>query len=87
MSCPEECHIKTVGAMPLVVDYIVENAAEHNVGPSPSVTVDLSETDETVILTISDDGPGIPDQEFSALDAEEETQLKHASGVGLWIVQ
>jgi signal transduction histidine kinase len=39
------------------------------------------------VVTITDDGPGIPQQEIEVLNAESETQLEHGSGIGLWLVQ
>ena len=38
-------------------------------------------------VTVADDGPGIPDGELAPLDAGTETQLEHATGIGLWVVQ
>jgi signal transduction histidine kinase len=41
---------------------------------------------DVVELTVSDDGPGIPDVELAALRSGEESALEHGSGLGLWIV-
>ncbi|WP_459987600.1 ATP-binding protein, partial [Natrinema sp. JCM 9743] len=38
-------------------------------------------------LTVADDGPGIPPEERELLEGDREiTQLRHASGLGLWLV-
>jgi signal transduction histidine kinase len=73
------------------VSNLVENAVEHNDAENPSVTVSAELAEERrgewVALTVSDDGPGIPEFERSvATDAHEQTDLAHATGIGLWIV-
>jgi hypothetical protein len=35
---------------------------------------------------VTDNGPGIPDNELTVLDRGRETMLEHDSGIGLWIV-
>jgi signal transduction histidine kinase len=72
-----------------VVDNLVENALVHNDATTPVVTVSarVDDADEqTVRLWVSDNGPGLPDQERRVLVAGEETQLHHGSGLGLWAV-
>ena len=50
-----------------------------------AVAVDPSP--ETVSITVTDDGPGIPDHELDVLTGSEPiTQLSHGSGLGLWLV-
>ncbi|MFB6268811.1 MAG: sensor histidine kinase [Halobacterium sp.] len=41
---------------------------------------------DSVVVTVADDGPGIPKQDREAVEAGEETPLKHGSGLGLWFV-
>ena len=36
------------------------------------------------VVTIVDDGPGIPEKELTTIDAENETRLQHDRGLGLW---
>ncbi|GAA0725112.1 signal transduction histidine kinase [Halorubrum trapanicum] len=38
------------------------------------------------VLTVEDDGPGIPDHEVEAVESGRETALEHGSGLGLWVV-
>ena len=38
------------------------------------------------MLTVSDDGPGIPEMERSILEDGEEGPLTHSQGLGLWVV-
>jgi len=39
------------------------------------------------VLTVEDDGPGIPDHEIEAVESGRETALEHGSGLGLWVVE
>lgn len=73
----------------VVFDNLIENGLEHG-GDAPTVDVALAGTDaseRTVRVTVSDDGPGIPDHELAVLEAGEETPLEHGSGLGLWLVE
>ncbi|AGB36348.1 PAS domain S-box protein [Natronococcus occultus] len=66
---------------------LLENAVEHHDGV-PSVDLELRERPEEdlVVLSVVDDGPGIPPEERALLsDDREITQLRHASGLGLWL--
>jgi signal transduction histidine kinase len=58
-------------------------------GAAPTVTVGVADSpdDRSVVLTVGDDGPGIPDHEVAPLGADAESDLEHASGIGLWLVQ
>ncbi|WP_423996007.1 histidine kinase N-terminal 7TM domain-containing protein [Halorubrum trapanicum] len=42
--------------------------------------------DARYVLTVEDDGPGIPDHEVEAVESGRETALEHGSGLGLWVV-
>ncbi|ELZ41352.1 signal transduction histidine kinase regulating citrate/malate metabolism [Halorubrum californiense DSM 19288] len=42
--------------------------------------------DARFVLTVADDGPGIPDHEVEAVESGRETALEHGSGLGLWVV-
>jgi signal transduction histidine kinase len=43
-----------------VVDNLLENAVEHNDAPDPRVEVSIESAGDTVRMTVSDNGPGIP---------------------------
>jgi len=47
---------------------------------------DASDRDARIVLTVADDGPGIPDHEVEAVESGRETALEHGSGLGLWVV-
>lgn len=42
---------------------------------------------EGAALTVSDNGPGIPEDELTVLERGAETPLFHSTGVGLWLVK
>ena len=69
-----------------VVRNLVENALEHG-PPDGTVAVTVAAADDdTVVLTVADEGPGIAAHELDVLDAESESALEHGSGLGLWVV-
>lgn len=69
---------------------LLENAVEYGT-PEPDSTVEIAVTRAdagTVRFAVSDDGPGIPEAEWSVVARDREiTQLQHASGLGLWLVK
>jgi len=71
-----------------VVWNLVENAVEHHDGAEPTVTIRTRTTDDDrAAVTVSDDGPGIPDTERDAILTGTERPLAHGSGLGLWAVK
>lgn len=66
---------------------VLENAVVHNESEDPAVTVGTAVGEERVVVTVADDGPGIPARERRILAADEETQLDHSLGMGLWMSQ
>ena len=66
-----------------VLEEIVANALEH-AGESPAVQIAVRSRDRDVAVTVTDDGPGIPQSEIQPLRDGEETSLEHTSSFGLW---
>jgi Signal transduction histidine kinase len=48
------------------------------------VTVTVEDRPDGCVVTIVDDGPGIPEEELMPIKAETETHLQHGRGLGLW---
>lgn len=66
------------------VEELVENAAKHS-GESPNVTVSIESVPNGAKIQITDNGPGLAEQEAEVLETGVETPLTHGSGVGLWL--
>jgi signal transduction histidine kinase len=69
------------------VENLVENAIEHNDTDAPEVTVSVAERSDEMAVTVSDNGPPIPDIEQRVLEEGDEDPLTHGSGVGLWLTE
>ncbi|SFR35598.1 sensor histidine kinase [Halogeometricum limi] len=69
-----------------VFSNLLENAAEH-ASDDPNVDVTARVEDETAVVVVADDGPGIGEYELQVLDAGSENALQHGSGLGLWIAK
>ncbi|MFC7132377.1 MULTISPECIES: PAS domain S-box protein [Salinibaculum] len=75
----------------LALKELLDNAVVHNDKPVPEVTVTIRPSSERrsedwLDIEITDNGPGIPDQELETIKRGEETPLQHGTGLGLWIV-
>lgn len=67
---------------------VIENAVEHNTSDIPEVDISVHLIEEKWIeINITDNGPGIPKEEISVIEEEAETQLKHGSSLGLWLIK
>jgi signal transduction histidine kinase len=87
LTAPEQAMVRAHPQLETAIVNVVENAAKHNREASPEVQVCIDEAVETVDVRVADDGPGIPEQERAVVLGEREiTQLDHASGLGLWLV-
>jgi len=86
LSMPDSAHARADNMLRTAIRHVLDNAIVHNEGVA-SVSVDVSTDDQYVTVTVEDDGPGIPRAERELLEDDREiTQLRHASGLGLWLV-
>jgi PAS domain S-box-containing protein len=70
-----------------VFEQLVENALEHT-GPETTVEITVDSRPEFVAVSVIDDGPGVPETELTGIvNEEQQTQLTHGSGFGLWLVR
>ncbi len=72
------------GVFRLVLRELVENAAEY--GDAVAVRAEATPECDGVTVTVTDDGPGIPDHALTPFRAGGETQFEHNRGLGLWLV-
>jgi signal transduction histidine kinase len=71
----------------IAIRNLVENALEHG-GETPSVAVTGTRVDGEVVVTVTDDGPGIPEHVRSVVFGDRDvTQLDHGTGLGLWLTR
>jgi signal transduction histidine kinase len=70
----------------LVVEEAVENALKH-AGDAPGVEVRVERKAAGVRFVVADDGPGIPPVELEPVRSGTETDLQHATGLGLWLIR
>lgn len=92
VSGPDSVQIHALPEIQFVFRELIENAIVHNDRDQPEVEIEVeqpaeSATLDTISVQIRDNGPGIPDHELEVLEAGEETQLQHSSGIGLWTVK
>lgn len=87
MKTPREALVKVHEEFELFIQNAVENAFEHTKNANVAIEITVNNETDEVILTISDDGSGIPETEQQAIESGEETQLVHSSGIGLWLMK
>lgn len=68
-----------------VLKEVIANAVQHT-GDHPEVLITAERKNDRFEITVTDDGPGIPQIELDTITAGEETDLQHASSLGLWTV-
>jgi len=64
---------------------LLENAVEHNDATQPCVQVRVERANGQISVHVEDNGPTIPTVEREVLEAGTENQLKHGSGMVLWL--
>jgi signal transduction histidine kinase len=80
--------VRATPHLSVAVDELLENAFEHGDAATAGVEVSASVEGDTVTLSVDDDGAGVPADEWELVAGErDQTQLEHASGLGLWVVR
>jgi PAS domain S-box-containing protein len=75
------------GMLPSVFRNLLNNAVQHNDGPSPTVSVAAERDDDVVRVRVTDDGPGVPDAQKETIFGKGEKGLDSpGSGIGLYLV-
>ena len=89
-------HLEDPPSVDIVVDELLEkcldnvlvNAVQHNDSETPTVRVDTTVDDDEVVVSVADNGPGIPDERKpETLDRDAPNFDDPGSGFGLYLVQ
>lgn len=84
---PEDVTVRADEFLPTVFENLLSNAIEHNDKDPPRVRVSLTVDEETAVVRIADNGPGLPEEHKDSLFAwEEPAGGEIGMGVGLAIV-
>ena len=83
---PASAEVRAHRLVDSAFENLVENAVVHNPDDSPEVRVSVERDGDFVSVVVSDDGPGIPDDEVAVLESGTESALEHSDGMGLWLV-
>ncbi|RAW45300.1 histidine kinase [Halorubrum sp. 48-1-W] len=75
------------GMLSSVLRNLLENAVRHNDAETPEVTVAIEDRDETVLLEVRDNGPGVPDERKEEVFGKGEKGMDSpGTGIGLYLV-
>jgi signal transduction histidine kinase len=87
---PEEIPRVTVRANEMlssVFRNVLENAVRHNDADTPTVSVSVSDRADAVRVHVSDNGPGIPDEQKEQIFGKGEKGIDSpGTGIGLYLV-
>lgn len=87
LDLPERAMARVGSIFETALDNLIENAIEHHDG-EPTVSIGVTvDRESSVLITIEDDGPGVPDSELATLRDGQESQMDHGAGLGLWLVR
>ncbi|WP_459824257.1 sensor histidine kinase [Halorubrum luteum] len=87
LDAPSSAWIAADGSVEYPVREVFENAIAHNDKAVCRLDARIETAGEMTCLSVTDNGPGIPDNEREVLQAESETPLSHASSIGLWVIK
>ncbi|CAI49419.1 receiver/sensor box histidine kinase [Natronomonas pharaonis DSM 2160] len=82
------CRVLADGMLESVFRNLLSNAIQHNDKALPEVALSATADDDTVVVRIADNGPGIPDDRKEQIFEEGEKGLdSEGTGLGLYLVE
>ncbi|MFW5955870.1 MAG: PAS domain S-box protein [Halorhabdus sp.] len=88
VDAPETLSLTSIPELERAVVEVVENAIIHTDQMPPEVAIRVAERDETIEISVADNGPGIPDTERRVIAEDAKIEpLLHSNGMGLWLVK
>jgi len=80
--------LTTVPAVERAIEELVENAIVHSDRQTPEVRITAECRDESTLLSVADNGTGIPPNERQVITRDDGIEpLSHSVGMGLWLVK
>ncbi|WP_338727321.1 PAS domain S-box protein [Haladaptatus sp. DJG-WS-42] len=88
VSVPDGVIVRANDLLSEVLGNVVSNAVEHNASDDPYIAVSVTTDDQTAMVRVADNGPGVPDAQKEAIFRRDTTgHVKSAgSGFGLFFV-
>lgn len=83
---PERAVVRADDLLPRVFANLFENAVEHDTDPPCHLAVTAERRSDEVVVTVADDGPGVPPDRRDDL-FERSTEVTEGDGIGLYLVQ
>jgi len=85
---PADLQVRANTMLDNLVAHLVENAVVYNDSDSPRVKVAVTDTTDTVTISVGDNGPGLPERQLDLLDRGEIGSYEDRStGFGLDLVR
>ncbi|MDS0294540.1 ATP-binding protein [Halogeometricum luteum] len=81
----DDVFVRADSLLPRVFSNLLHNAVDHHDGDSPVVSVSVETTDETAVVSIADDGPGVPEAKRDSIFEGDVRSSNH--GLGLYLVR
>ncbi|MFB6154247.1 MAG: PAS domain-containing protein [Haloferacaceae archaeon] len=82
-----DVRVEANGMLSSVVGNLLNNAVQHSDSDRPEAHVDVEDCGETVVASVADDGPGVPDVRKGEIFARGEKGIEsEGTGLGLYLV-
>lgn len=78
--------VEAIPQLENALENVVDNAARYNTATDPQVVISSRRVHDHVEIEVTDNGPGIDEDELAAIREGKEQPLTHGSGLGLWLL-